>query len=181
MSMLNETTKGLDKYQTSCRREHGNTQSKQEGQQDQLFLAVVSYQISRLTRLWWCRVVIMLVNRETTQARQCLSSGFPICQCQPYSNPTPRLQMYQKSDPQLHFKPNWHLKLHFLVGANDVVVEVTRDNLHSTLSKKKLFPSHGAILCTHHVYNVHATSLLTLPFNPTYTGALSACLETDMK
>lgn len=42
--MLNQTTKGLDTDQTSCRREHGNAQAKQAGQQDQLFLAVVSHQ-----------------------------------------------------------------------------------------------------------------------------------------
>lgn len=42
--MLNQTTKGLDTDQTSCRREHGNAQTKQAGQQDQLFLAVVSHQ-----------------------------------------------------------------------------------------------------------------------------------------
>lgn len=43
--MLNQTTKGLDKYQTSCRRKLGNAQPKQAGQQDQLFLAIASHQI----------------------------------------------------------------------------------------------------------------------------------------
>lgn len=42
--MLNQTTKGLDTDQASCRREHGNAQPKQAGQQHQLFLAVVSHQ-----------------------------------------------------------------------------------------------------------------------------------------
>lgn len=79
-----------------------------------------------------------------------------------HSNPTVRLQAFHKFESQLHFMLHWHLKMDFLVGENDILLEeVTQDNLNPTLSKKQLAPfTQGNSLYPSDIQCLHSLSFL---------------------